>query len=135
MPAASATTTSTLETVLMTTSIRSWPGSSTCTRAGASRYPSGRHRGSSRGGPTAGHGRQHVAGLADDPDVDRRVVHVVLDALAVDQPDPDDVALGRLQARRQIDTPADRVTTEIERVGVVVVPDNLAEHAGRLEMA
>ena len=69
-----------------------------------------------------------------DPDVHGRVVHVVLDALAVDEREPRHV-LAELQVRGNVDPPAGGVAAEVELVGVQVVPLDLAQDARDLDVA
>src|SRR5678816_3644198 len=59
--------------------------------------------------------RAAVAGVHSGTDVDRRVVHVVLDALAEYDSQVNGVT-AKLQVRRCIDAPAPGMSTEVERV-------------------
>ena len=70
-----------------------------------------------------------------DADVDRRVVHVVLDAFAEDELQPEDVVLADLEVRAEVEAPAGGVAGEIELVVEHVVPLDVPEHAGDPDVA
>src|SRR4029453_9378378 len=73
--------------------------------------------------------------LIDDADVDGRIVHVVLDALAEDDLQTNRVARASLDVRAEIESPAGRITREIELIGEDVIPFDDAQHACRPNVA
>ena len=70
-----------------------------------------------------------------DPDVHRRVVPVVLDALAVGDLQARHVLLRDLQVRADIEAPPGRAPAEVVPIVVQVVPLDLPQHAGHLDVA
>src|SRR6185295_17739125 len=69
--------------------------------------------------------------VADHADVNGRVVHVVLDALAEDEPDSDHVVLSGVEIRSEIDAPAGGTPRQVELIGQhVVVLDGADDAAG-----
>ena len=79
-------------------------------------------------------GVRGFAEVALDADVHRRVVHVVLDALAVDDRSRS-TCFAELDVRAEVDAPADGVAAEVDSVVVEVVPLHLAQDAGDLDVA
>ena len=78
--------------------------------------------------------RHGIPGITDDADIDRGIVHVVLNALAVHPLQPKGRAASQLDVRTQVDAPPRRVAGKVELIGEQVVPAHSAQQPGNLDV-